>query len=157
MQVLLAGTTARADAGHSHSSSDWKQNQDKMVLSPNRVLSHFPLGRFTKAGQCCPESQRYCGCRGARQPTTGCSFFFFFFLNKSVARAKKRKCLAPTVHAILPTQGDALPWEGQKQTNGKQKLIFQCITCACVCVYPNFVLHVEGRQALLLFLLPLLL
>lgn len=109
---------------------------------------------FTEAGQRRPKSQPHCDCGWA--PTTHNPLQLFLFFNQWHGwkkKKKKRRCLAPTMHAVLQhnVMHDSEE-EGKKTNKTKAKVKFPVYRFACF----DFVLHVEGRQAQFLFLLLLL-
>lgn len=134
MQVLLAGTAARVPT----SSSDGKRKtkKKKTKWSSHRTESS-PIScwdDFTEAGQRRPKSQPHCDCRGA--PTTHNPLQLFLFFNQwhGWKKKKKKRCLAPTMHAVLQhnVMHDSEE-EGKKQKNKtKAKVKFPVYRFACV-------------------------
>lgn len=144
MQVLLAGTAARVPT----SSSDGKRKtkKKKMVKSPNWVLSHFLLGWFHRSRAASAQVTAALWLQGSADNAQPFQWH---------GRGKKKRCLAPTMHAVL--QHNVMhdcEEEGKKNKQNESKSQISSVSLR-VCF--NFVLHVEGRQAQFLFLLLLLL
>lgn len=129
--------------------SDKTKKKKKMVKSPNWVLSHFLLGWFHRSRAASTQVTTTLWLQGSADNAQPFAAFLIF---QSVARVgkKKRRCLAPTMHAVL--QHNVMHDSEEEGKKTKQNESKSQISSVSLRVCFNFVLHVEGRQAQFLFL-----